>query len=647
MRLLLLFILSLNLLYSQKIALLIGNNEYSFAPLNNSLHDVDGIYNTLKEIGFKDSNIKVLKNISKDAMKKALLSFEDQASSSEIALIYFSGHSIQVNNINYVFPANTIVRKQRDLQDLINLDDFIKSATSAKSGIVLIDASRKNPLIKHFQNEKYNKVSSPRGLNQISPKEDQILIGFSKSEGDISEDGNVKMSSYSKALSERLKENHDIHRVLRKVQQDVMRNHEQYPTIFSTLNFTVCLTGSCIPKEVVKPKVVVTPKEVIEPKVVVVAPKEVIEPKVVEVVPKEVIEPKIVEVVPKEVIEPKVVEVVAKEVIEEKVVEVIPEVIPEVIHEVIRKYALTINPIPSSAKVYIMNIQPSYKDGIKLKEGKYTIKVKLDGYKSKVESIYLKSNLEKDISLSKIIKKIVEPTPIVRYALTINPIPSHAKVSITNIKFRYKDGIKLEEGRYTIKVKLSGYKTKIQKVYLKNNLEKDITLSKIVSRKNDQSSDTSSLVNKEIDTITNAKKTVSKKKTLTFKGVTYTGEEKNSLAHGKGRLLWDNGNSYTGDFVESKRTGRGTLRWANGNKYIGDFINDKRTGKGSLFLANGAKYIGSFVNGKRTGKGTYTWRNGDRYIGDFVNDRQTGMGTYIWASGKQRKGLWKNGLPID
>jgi len=52
MRLLLLFILTFNLLYPQKIALLIGNDDYSFSPLSNPLNDVDGIYKTLKGIGF-------------------------------------------------------------------------------------------------------------------------------------------------------------------------------------------------------------------------------------------------------------------------------------------------------------------------------------------------------------------------------------------------------------------------------------------------------------------------------------------------------------------------------------------------------------------------------------------------------------------
>ena len=46
------------------------------------------------------------------------------------------------------------------------------------------------------------------------------------------------------------------------------------------------------------------------------------------------------------------------------------------------------------------------------------------------------------------------------YPLTINTQPADAKVSITNIKPRYKDGILLKPGNYKIKVSKKGYKTK-------------------------------------------------------------------------------------------------------------------------------------------------------------------------------------------
>ena len=229
-----------------KIALLIGNNDYAFQPLANPLHDVDGIYKTLKEIGFKESNIKVLKNASKTTMENALANFAQRATTAEIALIYFSGHGMQVNNINYMFPARTTATKPIHLRTLVDLDYFIQSAGSAKYGIVLVDACRNNPLVKYFQNGKHKGATAKKGLGQVTPTAGQVVIGFATSAGDTADDGNGDMSPYAKALSVRLKEpNKDITKVLGLVALDVSKKYEQNPMLRTNLAYDVCLSGRC------------------------------------------------------------------------------------------------------------------------------------------------------------------------------------------------------------------------------------------------------------------------------------------------------------------------------------------------------------------------------------------------------------------
>lgn len=242
MRLILLVLLTLNLLNAQKIALLIGNSDYDFQPLSNPLNDVDGIYQTLKEIGFDISSKDVLKNASKIEIETALANFSQRASSAEIALIYFSGHGMQVNNTNYMLPAKTNPKKPVDLFGLVNLDYFIQSATSAKYGIILVDACRDNPLVKYFQNGKHKGVSAKKGLGQVTPKSGQVVIGFATSAGDTAEDGSGDMSPYAEALSNRLKNNDDIRNILGKVAKDVSNKYEQNPIYRATLSENVFLS---------------------------------------------------------------------------------------------------------------------------------------------------------------------------------------------------------------------------------------------------------------------------------------------------------------------------------------------------------------------------------------------------------------------
>ena len=64
------------------------------------------------------------------------------------------------------------------------------------------------------------------------------------------------------------------------------------------------------------------------------------------------------------------------------------------------------------------------------------------------------------------------------FSLTINPSPSDAKVSITNIQPRYYDGIRLKKGTYNINVSKSGYITKRGNINLEEDTSINVSLDK-------------------------------------------------------------------------------------------------------------------------------------------------------------------------
>ena len=65
-----------------------------------------------------------------------------------------------------------------------------------------------------------------------------------------------------------------------------------------------------------------------------------------------------------------------------------------------------------------------------------------------------------------------------KYSLTIRAVPKDAKVMITNIKQKYRKGMKLEEGVYKLKVAKDGYITKVGKITLRKNTRVVVTLEK-------------------------------------------------------------------------------------------------------------------------------------------------------------------------
>ena len=251
MKFFLLIFLAISFLNAEeKIALLIGNTDYEFKPLFNPVNDVREINKTLIEIGFKEKNVMVLENASRDEMIEALLDFRRKVKKAEIAFLYFSGHGLQVDNQNYLFPANSTAKNTLDLERLIKLNSFIDSTAPAKYEVILIDACRNNPLLKHFKKTRYKGTATiQKGLAQVTASEqEQVIIGFATQAGSVASDGDKNNSPYAKSLIKNLKLNLEIRPILGQVRREVSKATQstQNPIYDDSIGLDgVCLTGVC------------------------------------------------------------------------------------------------------------------------------------------------------------------------------------------------------------------------------------------------------------------------------------------------------------------------------------------------------------------------------------------------------------------
>lgn len=80
--------------------------------------------------------------------------------------------------------------------------------------------------------------------------------------------------------------------------------------------------------------------------------------------------------------------------------------------------------------------------------------------------------------------------------------------------------------------------------------------------------------------------------TIRYGEATYTGEMKDGLPHGKGKLVWDKGTVYEGDFENGIACGQGTIRWSNGAHYVGSVKNWAMDGHGTYTYPNGTTQTG-------------------------------------------------------
>ncbi|MCO6186633.1 caspase family protein [Rhizobium sp. L1K21] len=222
----------------RRVALLIGNQTYeNVSNLSNPRNDAELMAGVLKEAGF--SSVEIASDLDLRGMQKALRDFEDLADGAEVALVYYSGHGMEMNGRNYLIPVDATLKSDRDVADetlvLSRLERALNGATRLK--LVILDACRDNP----FANTMTRSVASRslgKGLAKVEPKAPDMLVAFASRAGTVALDGSSGNSPFALALSKFLVEpGLDIRIALGKVRDYVIEltNRQQEPFVYGSL----------------------------------------------------------------------------------------------------------------------------------------------------------------------------------------------------------------------------------------------------------------------------------------------------------------------------------------------------------------------------------------------------------------------------
>jgi uncharacterized caspase-like protein len=128
-------------------------------------------------------------------------------------------------------------------------------------------------------------------------------------------------------------------------------------------------------------------------------------------------------------------------------------------------------------------------------------------------------------------------------------------------------------------------------------------------------------------------------------GDTYEGEVVAGVIVGRGTYVSKNGDTFEGSFADGKPNGVGVYRFASGDRYEGEMSAGRMHGKGIYFAKGGDRIEAPFVEGRPQGKGIYHFSNKDRYEGDIEGGALTGRGSYFYATGAKYDGDVKEGRP--
>ncbi|MBR0843724.1 caspase family protein [Bradyrhizobium liaoningense] len=222
----------------KRVALVIANSAYQHAPsLTNPVNDGVVMAKTLKEAGF--DLVDSRHDLSALDVRRVLRDFADASRDADIAVVYYAGHGIEVEGLNYLIPVDARLERDTDVYDeAVSLERVLVSVEPAKQlRLVILDACRDNPFSKAMKRTVASRGVG-RGLAQVEPTSPNTLIAYSAKAGFTAQDGDGANSPFTVALSKHLTTpGLDVRRAFGFVRDDVLKStgNKQEPFVYGSL----------------------------------------------------------------------------------------------------------------------------------------------------------------------------------------------------------------------------------------------------------------------------------------------------------------------------------------------------------------------------------------------------------------------------
>src|SRR6266851_3533699 len=201
-----------------RIALVIGNSDYSSGSLPNPANDAKLIGDALTSLGF---DVIARRNADQITMKRAIQEFGSRLESGgpgAVGLFYYAGHGLQLSGRNYLIPTTARIEREGDVEiEAVSADWVIEQMRYARNrlNIVILDACRNNPFTRSMRSVDHGlaTMDAPAG----------ILIAYSTAPGAVAADGTGRNSPYTEALTHAMREMHEpVEQVFKHVRVGVM-----------------------------------------------------------------------------------------------------------------------------------------------------------------------------------------------------------------------------------------------------------------------------------------------------------------------------------------------------------------------------------------------------------------------------------------
>ena len=214
----------------RRLALVVGNDAYTeLSALQNAVNDARTVAVALEEVGFTVTRVE---NATRSRLAAALGRFAGRLRGDDVALFYFAGHGVQVDNRNYLIPTDyagqTAAEVRLSAFSAAEVEDLLRPARVA---MLVFDACRNNP---------YRGIrTSGGGLAAMEAR--GTLIAFAAGAGEVAADVAGPGSSnglFTSKLVEALRvPGLTATALFQRVRREVYAssNEEQFPAVYDQL----------------------------------------------------------------------------------------------------------------------------------------------------------------------------------------------------------------------------------------------------------------------------------------------------------------------------------------------------------------------------------------------------------------------------
>lgn len=237
---------------AKRIAVVIGNGAYpkEIGRLRNPANDAQAISSMLLDLGF---GVVTVVDAEAAGMSQCVEQALTMVEKPEVALLYYSGHGIQIKDTNYLVATDADPEVRR-LDGFVPLRPIVeKLQTVSQATLVFLDACRNNPLPSDGEGLSVATVRNlKRGLKRVEQDRpvqhaSGLFVAYATSPNSVALDGAGEYSPFTQAILKIMpRPGYSIQRVMSEVTNEVGRATlwSQTPWVRSSLTSELKLSGA-------------------------------------------------------------------------------------------------------------------------------------------------------------------------------------------------------------------------------------------------------------------------------------------------------------------------------------------------------------------------------------------------------------------